>query len=55
MIDGAGEEEEIAACDQWLLPSSSLDGVSSLVCLKAVRILFTHDMQPGTGCVFVVA
>lgn len=27
MIDGAGEEE-IAACDQWILPSARLEGVS---------------------------
>lgn len=27
MIDGAGEEEEIAACDQWLLPAAALEGV----------------------------
>ena len=27
MIDGAGEEEEIAACDQWVLPSAELEGV----------------------------
>lgn len=27
MIDGAGEEEEIAACDQWVLPSAGLEGV----------------------------
>lgn len=27
MIDGAGEEEEINACDQWVLPSAGLEGV----------------------------
>lgn len=31
MIDGAGEDEEIAACDQWILPAASLEGVSCRV------------------------
>ncbi|CAM9370228.1 unnamed protein product [Laminaria digitata] len=38
MIDGAGEEEEINACDQWVLPSASLEGVwESLVLEQGVK------------------
>ncbi|CAM9221016.1 unnamed protein product, partial [Choristocarpus tenellus] len=38
MIDGAGEEEEIAACDQWILPSARLQGVwESLILEDGVK------------------
>eukprot|EP00752_Nemacystus_decipiens_P012914 g11429.t1 len=38
MIDGAGEDEEIAACDQLILPAASLEGVwESLVLEQGVK------------------
>lgn len=39
MIDGAGGEEEIAACDQWILPSAHLEGVSDLrLCCFSIEL-----------------
>ncbi|CAN0249516.1 unnamed protein product, partial [Ectocarpus fasciculatus] len=47
MIDGAGEEEEIAACDQWVLPSASLEGVwESLVLEQGVK---NHLLEYATS------
>ncbi|CAN0118354.1 unnamed protein product [Ectocarpus sp. 12 AP-2014] len=47
MIDGAGEEEEIAACDQWVLPSASLEGVwESLVLERGVK---NHLLEYATS------
>ncbi|CAM9752919.1 unnamed protein product [Ascophyllum nodosum] len=38
MIDGAGEDEEVSACDQWVLPSVSLEGVwESLILEEGVK------------------
>lgn len=47
MIDGAGEEEEIAACDQWILPASSLEGVSE--CSASVAPLTHSQPLPVKG------
>eukprot|EP00903_Cladosiphon_okamuranus_P006236 g6121.t1 len=47
MIDGAGEEEEIAACDQWILPAASLEGVwESLVLEQGVK---NHLLEYATS------
>ncbi|CAN0350920.1 unnamed protein product [Ectocarpus sp. 6 AP-2014] len=47
MIDGAGEEEEIAACDQWVLPAASLEGVwESLVLERGVK---NHLLEYATS------
>ena len=37
MIDGAGEEEEINACEQWVLPSAVLEGVRDQVLVERAR------------------
>lgn len=44
MIDGAGEDEQIAACDQWILPASSLEGVSAARALRP-----SHASPRGRG------
>ncbi|CAM9730239.1 unnamed protein product [Pylaiella littoralis] len=47
MIEGAGEEEEIAACDQWILPAASLEGVwESLVLEQGVK---NHLLEYATS------